>query len=43
MSPATAASTKLNTARTAKKPANNLFTGVGRLGREPELRVRRVV
>ena len=34
----TSTSTKSDTAKTAKKPANNLFTGVGRLGREPELR-----
>ena len=34
----TSTSTKSDSGKTARKPANNLFTGVGRLGREPELR-----
>ena len=34
----TSTSTKTASGKTAKKPANNLFTGVGRLGKEPELR-----
>ena len=35
--------TAKETKKAAPKATYNLFTGIGRLGRDPELRVRRVV